>query len=106
MSIARAIEDGSLDLKAVARDRDETAMAKLVEIKGIGPWTAECYLLMALRRPDVWPAGDIALQAAVQQIKGLRRRPTAEKLVRIAEGWRPHRATAARMLWHHYLSQP
>jgi DNA-3-methyladenine glycosylase II len=61
---------------------------------------------MALRRPDIWPTGDIALATTVRVVKRLRTPPSHERLARIAEGWRPHRSVAARMLWHHYLSRP
>ncbi|HXV78003.1 MAG TPA: hypothetical protein VD788_16965 [Candidatus Polarisedimenticolaceae bacterium] len=105
LDLAEAIARGALDLRGLGRVDDATVSARLTRIKGIGPWTADCYLLMALRRPDVWPAGDIALASAVREVKGLRRRPTPETLTTIAEGWRPHRAAAARMLWHYYLSR-
>ena len=104
VNVAEAIRSGELDLREVGRSDDETAMGKLTRIKGVGPWTAEVYLLMALRRPDVWPAGDIALAAAVRSARGLRERPTPAKLAAIAEPWRPSRAAAARMLWQHYLN--
>lgn len=78
---------------------------KLTSIKGIGPWTAGIYLLMALRRSDAWPPGDIALMTAYKNLKGLQRRPVKADLDQIAETWRPHRATAARLLWHFYLSE-
>ena len=78
-------------------------MVALTEIKGIGPWTAQCYLLMAMRRPDVWPAGDIALASAAMKIKKLDARPTPDELTEVAVAWRPHRAAAARMLWQNYL---
>jgi DNA-3-methyladenine glycosylase II len=75
-----------------------------MKIKGIGPWTADIYLLMALLRPDIWPAGDLALATAVQKLKGLAVRPGVEELEQIAQPWRPWRAVAARLLWHYYLS--
>ena len=75
-----------------------------MQIRGIGPWTADIYLLMALGRPDIWPDGDLALAAAAQQVKRLRRRPDTVRLRRLAAGWAPWRAVAARILWHHYLS--
>jgi len=103
INVAAAIQDGELDLRTVGRSDDDAAMQTLTRIKGVGPWTAECYLLMALRRPDVWPAGDIALAGAVRSVKGLGERPSPQELVEIAEPWRPHRAAAARMLWQHYL---
>ena len=74
-----------------------------MKITGIGRWTADVYLLMALRRPDIWPTGDLALVKAVMNLKHLDRRPDAEILERIAAPWRPWRSIAARMLWNHYL---
>ena len=88
----------------MGKESDEFVLEKLTAIKGIGPWTAKIYLLMALRRPDVWPVGDIALATAVKNLKGLRERPTQDRLSEMAMAWRPHRATAARMLWHYYLN--
>ena len=76
----------------------------LTAIKGIGPWTADIYLLMVLRRPDAWPSADLALAVAVQQIKGLAARPGPQELEMLGWAWRPWRAVAARLLWHHYLS--
>ena len=75
-------------------------------LKGIGPWTAEVYLLMALRRPDAWPIHDLALLVAAQEVKGLAQRPSPSELSALAEPWRPYRAVAARILWQHYLSTP
>jgi DNA-3-methyladenine glycosylase II len=103
-SLAQAIIGGRLDLAGLGRMDDEAVRSALTQIKGIGPWTADIYLLMALRRPDIWPRGDLALAAAVQQVKGLEARPTADELEAIATDWRPFRAVAARLLWHHYLS--
>jgi len=80
------------------------ARSALIRVHGIGPWTADVYLLMALRQPDVWPHGDLALAKAVMQVKRLRRLPSYEKLSRLAEQWSPWRAVAARIAWHHYLS--
>lgn len=102
--LAEAVAAGALDLRGLAAMDDDAARAALVAIKGIGPWTADVYLLMAMRRPDVWPAGDIALQKSVQAVKRLRARPTPERATRLAEAWRPHRSVAARMLWQHYLA--
>jgi len=103
-NVARAIESGDLDLDELAHLSDESVITKLTTIKGIGPWTAKIYLLMALCRPDVWPVGDIALATAVKNMKGWQQRPTQPELTEIAKAWRPYRATAARMLWHYYLS--
>ena len=104
LGIARQIVDGTLDLRRLGRAADDAARRRLVEIRGIGPWTADIYLLMALGRPDVWPDGDLALATAAQQVKRLRRRPDTDRLRRLATSWAPWRAVAARILWHHYLS--
>ena len=104
LGIARQIVDGTLDLRRLGRADDEEVRATLVEIRGIGPWTADIYLLMALLRPDIWPDGDIALVTAAHQVKRLRRRPDTQQLRRLAGRWAPWRSVAARILWHHYLS--
>jgi len=82
---------------------DDSAHKMLVAFKGIGRWTADIYLLSALRRPDIWPTGDLALATAVQEVKGLRKRPSPEKLEALSATWRPWRAVAARLFWHAYL---
>jgi DNA-3-methyladenine glycosylase II len=105
-ALSAALADGSLDLGAVARLDDEGARRALVALPGIGPWTAEVYLLSALRRPDTWPVGDIALQEGARRVRRLDVRPSPEELAAIGEAWRPHRASAARLLWHLYLSEP
>jgi DNA-3-methyladenine glycosylase II len=84
---------------------DKAVREALVAMKGIGPWTADVYLLMVLLRPDVWPHGDLALAVAVQKLMGLSTRPTYVELAQIAERWKPWRAVAARLCWHYYLSQ-
>lgn len=104
INVAEAILGDGLDLRAVSRMDDLAAVATLTRIKGIGPWTAHIYLLMALRRPDVWPSGDIALANTVRKVKKLPEYPSPSKLSKVAETWRPFRSVAARMLWHHYLS--
>ena len=104
INVALAIEQGELDLEKVGQADDETAIEMLGSVKGIGPWTAKIYLLMALCRPDVWPVGDIALATAVKNMKARETRPTQPELTEIAQAWRPHRATAARLLWHYYLN--
>ena len=101
--LAEALLDGSLDLESIERLDDDQARESLTSLKGIGPWTADTYLLMALGRPDVWPAGDIALQAAVQDLKGRPARPSPDEMIELAAPWRPWRAVAARILWFHYL---
>jgi len=104
LNVAWAIQNKELDLDALGQESDDVAIEKLSSVKGIGPWTAKIYLLMALRRPDVWPAGDVALATAFKNLKGRSVRPTQPELSEIAKDWSPHRATAARMLWHYYLT--
>ncbi|HEX8291493.1 MAG TPA: hypothetical protein VF570_07060 [Pyrinomonadaceae bacterium] len=104
--LARAITGGELDLRTLPSLDDDEARAELTRLKGVGPWTAEVYLLRALLRPDAWPAGDLALQLAARQVKRLPARPTAAELDALAEPWRPWRAVAARLLWLHYLEGP
>ncbi len=100
-SLADEVLSGRLPLDALPED-DEEAIAALTQVKGIGRWSAEVYLLFAEGRPDVWPAGDLAVQIEVGRILGHDARPS-EKLVRtLAEGWRPHRGAAAIFTWHHY----
>lgn len=102
--LAEAILNGGLDLQVVGRMADDEVRDTLMGVKGIGPWTADTYLLFSLRRPDAWPSGDLALAKATQDLRGLASIPSYPELDRIAEGWRPWRAVAARILWHHYLS--
>ena len=104
INVAQAIQNGELDLEALDLDSDQIAIENLTAVKGIGQWTAKIYLLMALRRPDVWPVGDVALATAFKNLKGRSERPSQPELSEIAKPWSPHRATAARMLWHYYLS--
>jgi len=105
INVSMALENGELDLESLAKENDEIVLKKLTSVKGIGPWTAKIYLLMALCRPDVWPVGDIALATAYKNLKQTQQRPTQEELDEIAWAWRPHRATAARLLWHYYLGE-
>ena len=102
--LACAIIEGQLNLDALGAMDDATARSELIKIKGIGPWTADIYLLMALRRPDIWPSRDLALAVAVQKVKRLASCPTPDELDVLGNAWRPWRAVAARLLWHYYLS--
>jgi DNA-3-methyladenine glycosylase II len=104
-ALASAIQSGEFAFDSLAELDDDGVRRVLTARKGIGPWTAEIYLLMVLRRPDAWPVGDLALATAAQQVKGLAQRPTPADLTALAEGWRPWRAVAARLLWHHYLAR-
>jgi DNA-3-methyladenine glycosylase II len=101
--LAQSIVEGSLDLDGLNEMDDLTVRTELLKIKGIGRWTADIYLLMVLRRPDIWPIGDLALAVAVQKLKGLAQRPTDEELAEMSTLWKPWRAVAARILWFYYL---
>jgi DNA-3-methyladenine glycosylase II len=103
VQVAQAFTNGHLD--KIVRMNDEEAHATLLEIKGVGPWTANIYLLMALRRPDIWPDGDVALATAVGKLRKIDPRPSFTQLAQIAEAWRPYRSVAARMLWQFYLAE-
>lgn len=103
LHLAEFIVNGELSFTKLTRMSDDDARLLLTRIKGIGFWSADVYLLMAMRRPDIWPSGDLALAVAMKDLKGLAQRPGAEELERLAEKWRPHRAVAARMLWQYYL---
>src|SRR5712691_177295 len=103
VQVAQAFVEGRLN--GIGRMNDEDAYAALLNIKGVGPWTANIYLLMALRRPDIWPDGDIALATAVSRLRKMNSRPSFIELAQIAETWRPYRSVAARMLWQYYLAE-
>jgi DNA-3-methyladenine glycosylase II len=104
--LARALLAGELDLDALEQLEDDAVRRALLRVRGIGPWTAEIYLLMVLLRPDAWPKGDLALAQAAKDLFNLNIRPGPEELERLAETWRPYRAAAARLLWNHYLNPP
>jgi DNA-3-methyladenine glycosylase II len=99
-SLAEVVVSGQLDFSRLSAD-DEDAIAELVQVKGIGRWTAEIYLLFAEGRLDIWPAGDLAVQIEVGRILGLDGKPTEKALREIAERWRPHRGAMAIFAWHH-----
>ena len=101
--LATALADG-FDLEGLESLSDDQVRADLMGLRGIGRWTADIYLIMCLGRPDVWPHGDQALATAARELLVLAAQPTFEALEERARSWRPHRATAARILWHHYLS--
>lgn len=100
-SLADEVSSGRLDLAKLPAD-DEEAIAQLVAIKGIGRWSAEIYLLFAEGRPDIWPAGDLAVQIEIGRIMGHAERPSEKAIRELAEKWRPHRGAAAILAWHHY----
>ena len=101
-TVAQAFCDGVLATESLATMSDEAAVATISSVRGLGPWSAEIYLLFALQRPDVFPAGDLALQAAAADLKKLPERPSAKALRALAAPWQPDRALAARLLWHWY----
>ena len=100
-SLCELVVSGELDLEHLPED-DEEAIAQLVRIKGIGRWSAEIYLLFAEGRPDIWPAGDLAVQAGIGRILGLAERPSEKDARALAEDWRPHRGAVAILTWHCY----
>ena len=104
VDLAESIVSRRLSLSALARMPEADARAVLLSIRGIGPWTADVYRLVALRHADVWPHGDVALADAAHAMLGLSARPTQEALTGMAAQWAPWRSVAARLLWHHYLS--
>ncbi len=103
--LAARVADGRLDLSSVARADESRGRAALLEVPGLGPWSVDIYWLMALRRPDVWPQGDLALAVAMQDVLRLRTRPARDRQARIAGAWAPWRSVAARLLWAHYLAE-
>jgi len=104
--LAEAITSGTLDLPRIHRMEDEEAIAAITTLKGLGRWSAEIYLLFALKRPDIWPVDDLAVVVAVQRLKRLKSRPDRKRMLQIAEPWRPYRSYAARLMWHYYRNAP
>jgi DNA-3-methyladenine glycosylase II len=104
LHLAQSLSDNSFRLSRLSRMSDAEAKAALMEIKGLGAWSADVYLLMALRRPDIWPVNDLALTIAVTKLKQLPARPNPAQLTEMGEAWRPFRSVAARMLWQYYLA--
>jgi DNA-3-methyladenine glycosylase II len=102
--LAKAVLSGNLDLESLEKLSDAQVKIELKKIKGIGDWTSDIYLLMALLRADVMPKGDLALHVAYKKLKKLEHAPTSGEFQVIAEKWKPFRAVAARLLWHFYLS--
>lgn len=98
--LAEAVMSGALDLSHIARLDDDAAIAEIVKIKGLGRWSAEIYLLFALRRPDLWPVDDLAVVKGVQRLKRLEARPSRAEMVAFGDAWRPWRSVVARMMWH------
>jgi DNA-3-methyladenine glycosylase II len=105
VGLAESVLDGRLPLARLSRFSDDQARDFLIRVRGIGPWTANIYLLMALRRPDIWPPGDLALHKALTRLHGFEGALSPVDAERLAERWRPYRGVAARILWHAYLSE-
>ena len=101
-ALGHAVARGEIDLDALGEMPADDAHAALVKLHGVGPWTADIYLLFCLGHADAWPAGDLALQEAARTAFNLRRRPDAKALTRLAEAWRPWRGVAAHLLWAYY----
>ncbi len=102
---AEAVGEGRLDLDGLALMPDDAVLAELIKLKGVGLWTAEIYLMFCMHRPDVLPAGDLALRAAAGLVKRKRKRPEEAALRRMGEAWRPWRSVASRLLWHYYAKK-
>jgi DNA-3-methyladenine glycosylase II len=105
-ALAEHILDGRLPLDDLHEMTDEAVMAALVGVPGIGPWSAEVYMIFAMGRPDIWPAADLALQTAQQRLFGLEERPKAKRSRELAGTWAPWRSVAAITLWHYYRTMP
>lgn len=103
--LSQAILAKRINLEDLSHISDAESKAELIKLKGVGEWTSDIYLLMVLLRPDVMPKGDIALHTAWQKLTSAERRPGSDEFVEIAVKWSPHRSTAARLLWHFYLSE-
>jgi DNA-3-methyladenine glycosylase II len=101
-AIGKAVTKGHIDLDAVGNMEADAAHAELTALHGVGPWTADIYLLFCLGHADAFPAGDLAVQESARIALGLRQRPDAKRLAKIAEAWRPWRGVAAHLLWAYY----
>ena len=101
-ALAEAFAEGRLSAEALAALSDEAAVAAIAAIPGFGPWTAEVHLLFGLDRPDIFPAGDLALAASLAGLRGLQERPSPQQVRELARAWRPWRSMAARLLWHYW----
>ncbi len=101
-ALSDAVLDGSLVIDRLSQLSSEDVQTELIKIKGIGPWTAQVYLIFALRSPDIYPKGDVALNNAVRELFEVE---TKEEIYSLSEKWAPHRTTASFLLWHQYLSK-
>jgi DNA-3-methyladenine glycosylase II len=105
LDLAEALNNKRLRLSQLTVMSDADVKTALMEIRGLGSWSADVYLLMVLRRPDIFPATDLALVTAVTELKQLPARPNTDQFLKMAEAWRPYRSVAARMLWQYYLAK-
>ena len=101
-NVAEAVVNKTLDFKKLEKMVDQEVVAKLVQIKGIGEWTAQCYLMACMKRLDAWPSADLGLIVAIQKIKKIKERPKSLTIEKIAEPWKPYRSIAALLLWSTY----
>ena len=101
-TLAEKCTNGDLSFTFVNKLSDEKIMEELIKIKGIGPWTAECYMLACLKRSDIWPVKDLGLQEAVKRLKKLKIRPNENEMEEISSSWKPYRSTVANVLWAYY----
>jgi len=102
LNLAEEVAKGRLNFRTLRHMKDEEVIASLTQIKGIGRWTAEVYLIGALQRPDIWPAADVALMEGIRDILSLNHRPSKNEMLLLAQPWRPYRTFAARLTWLHY----
>ena len=100
--LAKKCENKEINFREIHRMDDENLVKEITKIKGIGPWTAQCYMLASLSRDDVWPVADLGLMEAVKRIKRLKNRPSEEDMEKISQIWRPYRSTVANVLWASY----
>ena len=100
--LANECISGNLDFNALHKMDDEALSKELCKVKGIGKWTADCYMLASLKREDIWPVGDLGLQISVQKLKKLSKRPSEKELEEISLKWKPYRTLVANMLWNSY----
>jgi DNA-3-methyladenine glycosylase II len=104
--LAAELLSGRLDLEALERHSDDQVRSRLIQLKGIGNWTIDVYLMFVLQRTDIFPLGDLAALNALRRVKNLSKDAPKEQLLKMTAGWQPHRSVATMMLWHLYLSSP
>jgi DNA-3-methyladenine glycosylase II len=102
--LAKAVLDNKIDMDLLKQLNDDDARNELIQLKGVGKWTADIYLMFVLRRADIFPVNDLALVSALKSVKRLRKNPDEKRIIKISDNWKPWRSVAARILWHHYLN--